>query len=235
MKKITSLEELVKKYLSEGKAVGTPDSYDLYKHKSALQKVKSYSDAVGSLYASSKRALSTFGKNSRKISNKGLQNSGYSSYIDELAKRTFASGLESLKQKYASDEVKSISSYASYLDRYKDKIASVKKNVMSHLVSNNVVDLNTAIAYGMSAGLSKDDAAIIGESAYKITRQKVLNNILEQTANLGLDKEGARMLAIKMGFSEEDAKAIADEVDELLRYYSSLSEDRLEDFEQKSQ
>ena len=82
MKKAISLEELVKKYLSEGKTLGVPDSYDLYKHKNNLQKAKSYSDAVGSLYASSKRSLSTFGENSRKINNKGLQNSGYAAYID---------------------------------------------------------------------------------------------------------------------------------------------------------
>lgn len=235
MKKATSLEELVKKYLSEGKTLGVPDSYDLYKHKNSLQKAKSYSDAVGSLYASSKRSLSTFGENSRKINNKGLQNSGYAAYVDDLAKREFESGLESIKQKYASDEAGSISSYASYLEGYNNKLANLKKNVMSHLISNDVVDLNTAIAYGMSAGLSKDDATIIGQSVYKITRQKVLNTILEQTANLGLDKEGARMLAIKMGISEEDASAIADEVDELLSYYSIISKDRLEDFEKKSQ
>lgn len=234
MTKVTNLEELVKKYLNSGKAIGTPDSYNLYKYKNGLSGAKSYSDAVGSLYASSERSLSSFGKNNREINNKGLQNSGYSEYIDDLAERSFKSGLESLRKSYEENEAKARSSYASYLEKYKDKTSSVKKSVMSHLISNDVVDLNTAIAYGISAGLSKEDAAMVGQSAYDVTKQKVFNKILEQTVSLGLDKEGARMLALKMGVSDKDADIFADEVSKLLKYYGNISEDYLEFLEQRS-
>ena len=234
MKKISTLEELVKKYLGSNNNIGAPDSYDLYKHKNGLSTSKSYSDAVGSLYASSKRALSSFGENSRRINNKGLQNSGYSAYIDNLAESSFKSGLKDLSKQYAERDANSMMSYASYLDRYKDQTASLKKNVMSHLISNDVVDLNTAIAYGISAGLSKEDASLIGQSAYEVTKQKVFNKILEQTVSLGLDSEGAKMLALKMGASDEDATAFASEVSELLKYYGNISEDYLEFLEQRS-
>jgi hypothetical protein len=234
MKKPATLEELIKEYLKGDEKLGSADSYDVFKHKNGLSNAKSYSDAVGSLYASSKRSLSSYGANNRELSNKGLQNSGYSSYVDYLSDSTFKTGLESLKKAYSDKEASARASYASYLDKYKDKTASVKKSVMSHLIGNDVVDLNTAIAYGISAGLSKEDATLVGQTAYEVTKQKVFNTLLEQTVSLGLDADGAKMLAIKMGVSDEDASAFASEISELLEYYGNISEDYLEFLEQRS-
>lgn len=234
MSNATTLEDLMKKYLSDDTPLGTPDSYDVYKHKNNLSSVKSYTDAVNSLYASSKKKLSSYGANSRKINNKGLQNSGYATYVDNLSKKSFGSGLTSLKDQYSDNEAKVRSSYASYLEKYKDKQSQVKNNVMSHLISNDVVDINTAIAYGVNAGLSHEDAEAVGQNAYNITKQKVLNKILEQTVSLGLDTDGAKMLALKMGVNEDDADGIAKEVGELLEYYRNLSDDYLEYLESRS-
>lgn len=234
MSKATTLEELMKKYLSKNPTLGTPDSYDVYKHKNDLSSVKSYTDAVNSLYASSKKNTSSYGVNNRKISNKGLQNSGYATYVDNLAKDSFTLGLNSLNAERAKKENEARSSYASYLEKYKDKQNKVKDDVMSHLIGNDIVDINTAIAYGVTAGLSHEDAEIVGQSAYEITKQKVLNKILEQTVSLGLDEEGAKMLALKMGVNDSDAEGIAKEVSDLLKHYRDLSDDYLEFLENRS-
>ena len=234
MRKTATLEELVNKYLNTDNKIESADSYDIYKHKNGLSTAKSYSDAVGSLYLDSKRSLSSYGANNRKLSNKGLQNSGYASYVDDLSEKSFKSGLESLKNSYAENEANAMTSYASYLDKYKDKTSSVKKSVMSHLISNDVVDLNTAIAYGISAGLSKEDATLVGQTAYEVTKQKIFNTLLEQTVSLGLDAYGAKLLALKMGVSDVDANAFASEISDLLKYYGNISEDYLEFLEQRS-
>lgn len=228
MKKTITLEEMVKKYLDKNKTLGRADTYDTYKHKKSLPGASSYQNAVGDIYASSKKSLASYGHNNRLINNKGLQNSGYSAYIDSLAKNSFISKLGDARAKYGAAEDKALSSYASYLDAHKRRTESVKRSVMSHLVSNDVVDLGTAVAYGISAGLSKEDAALVGQSAYEVTRQKVLNSLIEQSVKLGLDKEGSKMLALKMGVSEEDANAFADEIDEMMKHYRSISEEYLE-------
>ena len=128
----------------------------------------------------------------------------------------------------------SYDSYKGYLESFADKQSSKKRSVMSHLLNNDIVDLNTAIAYGMSAGLSEDEAREVGQNAYELAKTKVFNSILEQTVSLGLDKEGARMLAIKMGISETDASAFADEVSELLEYYGNISKDYLDFLEDRA-
>ena len=234
MSSIASLEDLVKKYLSKNPTIGKADSYDLYKHKNSLYTPKSYTDAVGSLYASSKKSLSSYGANNRYINNKGLQNSGYTEYIDDISKSAFASESQALKATNAKSEADARSSYASYLEKYKDKQAEVKKDVMSHLVNNDIADLNTAIAYGVNAGLSKDDAEAVGQSAYEITKQKIFNKIIEQSVSLGLDKNGAKLLALNMGITESDADDIANEVNKMLKYYRDISEDYLDFLEQRS-
>lgn len=234
MSKPTTLEELLKKYLSKNPTVGTPDSYDVYKHKNGLSPIKSYTDAVNSLYVSSKKNASSYGENSRIINNKGLQNSGYANYIDDLAENSFTAGLKSLKDIYSANESKARSSYASYLEKYRDNQAKIKDNVLSHLIDNDVVDINTAIAYGVNSGLSREDAEIIGKNAYEITKQKVINNILSQTVSLGLDEDGSKILALRMGLSENDAADVAKQVGELLKYYRDLSDDYLEFLENRS-
>ena len=234
MKKAKTLEELVKKYLDGKPTVSKTLSFDEYKHRNGLSDAKSYSDAVGSLYASAKKNSANYGTNNRVINNKGLQNSGYSQYIDTALKKKFRTDLANLKDTYKQKDASARSSYAGYLETQLDKQNRVKDNVMSHLVDNDVVDINTAVAYGMSAGLSEEDALLIGRTAYEVTKQKVLNSILEQTASLGLDKDGAKLLAIKMGISENDADELAEEVAEMLRYYQNISEDYLEFLEQRS-
>ena len=151
-----------------------------------------------------------------------------------MANAGFDAGLAKIKNSYAKAESDAALSYQGYLDKYRDKVTTLKKSVMSHLVNNGVVDLSTAIAYGMSAGLSQQDAESIGRSAYEVTKQNVFNTVLEQTVRLGLDKEGARMLAVKMGVSEADALSFAEEVEDMLRYYGNVSKEYLEYLEQRS-
>ena len=234
MTKVTTLEELVKQQLAKSLMQNEADTYDLYKHKNGLYTAKSYSDAMASLYAESKRNLSSYGTNDAKINNKGLQNSGFASYVNDLSENMFSKNKLKLSSDYANEEAKARSSYATYLENYKDKQSCLKNSVTSHLIKNEVVDLGTAIAYGISAGLSKEDATLAGQSAYEVTKQKVFNKVLNEVVTLGLDKNGAKMLAIKMGVSENDAQSCAEEINELLEYYGNISEDYLEFLEQRS-
>ena len=105
---------------------------------------------------------------------------------------------------------------------------------MNHLTDNDVTDMTTAVAYGMSAGLSKEDAEAVGSSAYEITKKKLFNKILDESVSLGLDKDGAKLLAMKYGITEADADSIAKEVSDMLSYYKSISKDYLEFLEERT-
>ncbi len=234
MFKTTLLDKLKEKYLSSNPNQGIADSYDLFKHKNGLNTAKSYSDAVSNLYSLSKKNISSYGQNNRILNNKGLTNSGYADYIDISADKSFAEGQNALKNAYSNAEAENLGSYATYLEKFQQKQASLKDNVLSHLIDNDIADLTTAIAYGINAGLSFDDAKSMGQSAYAVIKNKVTNEILKQAASLGLDETGAKTLAIKMGMTTSDAEAIAKEVADFMKYYRNISSDYLEFLENRS-
>ena len=235
MKIAMNIEDILAKVRADQSITNRADTYEEYKRKNGIDTTGGYADAVNALYASLRRGSSSYGQNNRQISNKGLQSSGYAAYIDELGKTKFDSGLTKIKDDYAKRESNASLGYVGYLEKYADKQNTLKKSVMTHLVNNDVVDLNTAIAYGLSAGLSREDAESVGKSAYDVTKQKVFNSILAQTVSLGLDKEGARKLAIKMGVSESDAESFAEEIGDMLDYYGNISKEYLEFLEQRTQ
>ena len=234
MSKNSLLDEPEKEYRAKGKGLGLPDSYDLYKHKNGLDTSGGYAAAVNALYASSRKNTSSYGRNNRIINNKGLHNSGYADYIDDMSSNSFKYGAQNLKDSYALEEAKNRGSYASYLEKYEKAKQSIRDSVMSHLLNNDVIDLKTSVAYGVNAGLSFDDAKDIAQTVYGATRQKITNEILKQTVSLGLDKDGAKMLAIKMGLTTDDAEQVAKEVADLLKYYRSISSDYLDFLEGRS-
>ena len=234
MFKSSMLDLLKKYYASTNPTLGAPDTYDVYKHKNGLDTAKSYSDAVSSLFARSKKNMSSYGNNNRIINNKGLQNSGYADYIDAKAKSSFDYGKAALEDSYHRSNEDTLSSYASYLEKYQDKQNSTKSRVLSHLIDNSILDISTAIAYGINAGLSFDDAKAVGESAYQTSKNKIANDILKQSVSLGLDQAGAKRLAISMGLSSRDADEIAKEVADMLKYYNNISADYLAFLEGRS-
>ena len=233
MKLETTLDKILKDAKSKSET-NAPDSYESYKRKNGIEAQNGYAAAVGALYAAMKKNLASYGVNSGKLANKGLQNSGYADYIDSLSESKFKSGLGKTRAEYISRENDAKLGYAGYLEEYRDKQAALKKSVMSYLVDNDVVSLDTAIEYGIGAGLSREDAEQIGKSAYELTKQKVFNSVLEQTVQLGLDKEGARQLAVKMGVSESDALSFAEEIGKMLEYYGTISKEYLDFLEERS-
>lgn len=234
MSKTTTLEDFMKKYLGNQARASGADSYDLYRHKNGIDIASDYSDKADGIYSKYMKGLATYGANNRKIANKGLQNSGYASYISSRSLSNLGSSLDSLSSKKAKSEAAALGGYASYLDSYLRSERSTRSSVISYLVNNDVADRDSAIAYGISRGLSESAAREAAESAYSVTIQRIQNDVLEHAVSLGLDKEGAVLLAKKLGASDEDADRIGGEVEEMLKHYRNISDEYLEYLEEKS-
>ena len=235
--KLSTLEDFMKKYISNQKLSNGADSFETYKFKNGVDYDNDFNKAAVNLYANKKKNASSYGANYRNLANKGLQNSGYADYIDNLANLTYASNLSKLENKKSDAQKLALGGYSDYLEKYSNKQTSLKKSVSSHLIKNNVVNLEDAIAYGLSMGLSQEDAIAIGENAYSVTKQKVYNDILKEAVSFGLDKEGAVMLAKKMGMTDSDAEAVGEEVREMMSHYQNVSQsylDYLKYLEEKS-
>ncbi len=211
------------------------DSLETFKHKSGTDYRTDYSDAMRALYAGLRQDLSSQSANNTSLANKGLQNSGFSAFMKDKLISGYKSDAIKAREQRGKDKTALIDNYKSYIEGYTEKQNNIKSQVTEHLVNTGILNTDDAVSYAMGAGLSESDALAIAENVYKINRKKVLNDILKQSASLGLDREGAVMLAKKMGASDEDAELMGDEVDELLEYYASISEDYLDYLEEKSE
>lgn len=234
MSKLINLEEFMKQYISTKGVSNKADSYLDFKRKNNYTYERSYAKAIDGLYSTAIKNSMAYGNNYSNLANKGLQNSGYAAYVDAKSKQNYASSLNSLNEKRSSEENRAMTDYISYLDNYKRRNDALKRSVSSYLIKNNVANLNTAISYGVSAGLDIEDATAVGNSVYAVTKQRVFLDILKQSSNLGLDKNGAIKLALEMGFSSDDANEIGDKVEEMMRDYGGASDSYLDYLEQKS-
>ena len=234
MSKYRTLEDFMKQYISARGVSNKADSYSLFKKKNSYNHDSKYARAVDNLYSAALKSSTTYGSNYTKLANKGLQNSGYAAYIDAKAKQNRASSLSTLNENRKTEETQAMTDYIDYLEKYKKANDALKRSVSSYLTKNNVANLDTAISYGVSAGLDIEDATAVGNSVYAITKQRVFADILKQTSNLGLDKNGAVKLALERGFSIADANEIGEKVEEMLRDYGGTSDSYLKYLEDKS-
>lgn len=229
-----ALEDFIKKQLSNKMLSGEAKSYSAFKHKEGLNPLGDYAKTVEGLYANKQQGLASYGNNYRNLANKGLQNSGFASYISAKSLSDYNRDVGRARMQMASDEAAVLGDYASYLDDYTKAQSSLKNSVKDQLMQSGILNLKDAVDYGLGMGLSRENAEAAGLEAYSANKRKVFNGIIEQAASLGLDKTGAVMLAEKMGLTHADAEELGAEIDELLKYYGSISEGYLKYLEENS-
>lgn len=230
-----SLEDFIKKYLNNKLIDNEPRSYSDYKMSSGIDTVGDFTKTVENLYATKKRGLASYGRNYRNLANKGLQNSGYASYISARALDNYDTGVSKASLARSKSEAELLGGYASYLEKYQSKQSSLKSKVTSHLTDTGELNLDDAIAYGIENGLNLENATAVGTATYSANKRRAFNSIIEEAASLGLDKEGAILLGKKMGLGDKDADELGEEIDELLKHYDSISEGYIKYLEENSQ
>jgi len=232
--KLTTLEDFLSKYLKNQKSKNGADTYEEYKNKIGANYNTVYGRGMQSLYVDALKSSPSYKQNYANLENKGLQNSGYKEYLADKNANLYEAKAYSLAAARNNSASKTARGYLEYLEKYENEQTRKTKSVMTHLIENSVVDPEIALSYAIGQGLSEEDATAVVKSAYSINRQKVLNSILEQTVSLGLDRDGAVLLAKKMGITDSDAEKIGYEVEELLKYYGNVSDSYLQYLEQKS-
>ncbi len=232
--KLATLEDYLTLRLPTEKRTDGADSYADYLHKNGTVYESNYAASMDKLYSDKLKNSATYGRTARDMTTMGLQNSGYENYIDAMAEATYAKDAERLESERTAAEYKSRTGYLDYLEKYESQRTSLKNSVISHLIKNRIVDINEATSFALESGLTEKEAEAVAAAAYSTNKQRVFNEILKQTATLGLDREGALMIASDMGASDEDAAEFADRIDELLRHYGSISADYIKYLEDKA-
>ena len=216
MSKINSLEEFLREYLAKPREKSGALSFDDYRHKEGMNYARTYSRGVENAYATLRRSSPYHADNAESLYKKGLFGSGYAEHLGKQAKGTYEGTLKSLYEEKTNKEREALGKYSSYLSNYAKSRESLIKSGRGELLKNNIVSLDTAYDYAISAGLSSDEALNVTRAVYEVSREKIMANVIERAAALEISADAAALLGEKMGLTREDCELVRREVEKYL-------------------
>ena len=159
------------------------------------------------------RSLPTYGTSAETLGQKHLTNSGFSDYLSEVAESGLSQDKAKAQAVYLETLEDAKKGYASYLTQ----IGSQAKEAVSSLDEAGVRDYDTAYAYGIANGLSKETASALGtyvtnmgDKPISQTAVRQRMSMLTQMIRLNLPKDVAYQYALSCGVADEVAKELAE-------------------------
>ncbi len=192
------------------------DSFAEFREKNGFSDLGAFSRAIGAAYSDYKKGLSKYEENYSDIAKKGLQNSGYEAYVNRLARSSLLGDVADINGKKESFLAKARSKYSEYLEEYREKRTRLIEDIRTRLMRSDVLSLKDGISYGVAAGLTYEEASEVAYSTYMIKKQDAFSDLFKTAVSFGMDKEQSYKLAVEWGLNEEDARLIADEIDEYI-------------------
>ncbi len=220
-----TLSEFIENYIKNLGISGAPQPFEDYKASLDNDYDGSFTKAVRSALTKKRQSASDYGAVGEELSDMGLSNSGYQSYLSRLASDKYKSTLSSLEEKRNIAQGQALSGYADYLRQFAKNEGSLRNSVKEHLLDRNVIDFNTAYEYAINAGLSDSDARSISNSVYAINRQKVIKQILDQVLTLRLDENSVKLYAKAIGLNDDDTDYVISASKGLFEHFDTSSKE----------
>ena len=191
-------------FLNQKKRENDPASFSVWIRKNGAQ-VKS---TVTPDQAAAERAKNapTAGIAAEKLSEKGLSQSGYASFLASEADRIF----KEEKQKYAQEESaaleKNLSGYARYLTSHEEAQASLRKQMIERIGKGESFNIESAYQIALASGLTDENARVAANLGVTAAKEKATSRLLEMILAQRLKESRAVEYARSMGFSEEEVE-----------------------------
>ena len=209
MARTKTLEDFIKNYVRNKSLTESKEGYSAWLKKNGADSIGAISDGVSRADTTMKKASVTYGKNAEELDSGGLLRSGYASYINDAARKSYADSLSSLNEEYLKIEAKNLKGYEKYLENENRKHLEAYDAAVKSLEKSGIMDFEKAYGYALELGLNekeardaaeKTTASLIGE-----TRKKVINDIILKR----LGSAEAKQYALNLGLDEETANELA--------------------------
>ena len=161
-------EEYTKEYLKKKKL----PSYEEYVKETQAAAKSELRQDISRADTALAEAKSTYGARASSLLSRGLSYSGYGDYLEGAAYAARTKSVNEAKKAYNEKERASQASYADYLEELSKEAETAYENetqtlsgAFSQLLSANIVDEDSAVAFLMGLGVSEETAC---EDACKI-------------------------------------------------------------------
>ncbi len=223
MSKITTIEQFLQNYLKDAPEYGAK-TYEEYAKEMGVDYEGDYAKSLRDAMTKQRRSAPSYGTTGQSLASKGLSGAGYASFLSDKIADTYAKDIEAAEDDLATGRSRLLNGYRDYLQRYSNNRAALRARVQKQLIDNQVYDKNSAYLYALDAGLSADEATAVSGTVYGAVRGRIRRQIIDRVAALELDAEGARLYALSMGLTEEDARSISESAKEYLKHYKDYSD-----------
>ncbi len=158
----------------------------------------------------------------------GLSDSGYADYLRRRSTDSYGKRRSEIENERARRTKSTAEKYQNYLAEREQRQTSIYNSVVRSLMSQKILDPETAYKYGLAAGLESERARAASGSAYIATRNKIKTDLLEKMyANL-ISPEDAYHYAEKAGLPEEDMRELAKMVSDYYEERGEISQSYLD-------
>ena len=190
--------------LSKQKKENEPGSFSVWMRKYGTELKNDLTpDKAASARA---RSLPTHGAVAESLFDKGLNKSGYASFLAKEADQSF----DKAKRQYAKDVSstleKNLSGYAKYLTSHRETQASLRKQMIDRIGRGESFDENAAYEMAISVGLTDENARSAASLGVAAAKERASSRLLEMILEQRLLAFRAMAYAREMGFNEDEVQ-----------------------------
>ena len=208
MKKRASLQSFFDDYIRNQSINNGTADYQAYIAAESRKIDDTYSSAIEKLYSDSARAKAGYGTTAEMLGDMGLTNSGYAKYVDSRINESLKSGISDVLSQKSTAKSSLGSSYEDYVKDYVNDRNKLTVSITDKLISNKILNYDSAYFYAVTAGLSDNEAKIAAENAYNALRQGVISSIITELTNMHLTADMATTLAKSYGLNGADVERV---------------------------
>ena len=221
----SSLRSFLEKYYPKAPKSSKPKSFEDHLADSGSTYRDSYERAVSRAYLKRDTGLPGYGTLGQRLSENGLDSSGYADYLKDKSERTLSGDLASAYADRAKGEAKARAGYASYLEKFNKDRSEASERAFDKIVSGGVADIESAYAIALSAGLGSEDAMSIAESGLTTSKRRLVAKLMQSVLADGIDPDTAGLMAEQMGLDGEDRDRVVAYAERLREERTDISEE----------
>ena len=226
-KTTVTLEDFIKKY-NESKQK-SKKTYSEWLNEQGDMTETNYSQAIIDAQKEYDRARSGYGRTGEVLSQKGLNGSGYASFLDSNAYSELQNSKREAEKAKNAAQTKNKSAYASYLQDLDSKQDKLTKDALSNFYKYGARDYDSSYKLAIASGLDEETAKYVAELGVAIGAGsgKISVNtkrmLLSELTRRHITGDSARAFLMACGVGAEEAEEMAAAADEAIYGKSSDS------------
>ncbi len=186
------------------------DSYGDYILRYGTDPAPAYANTVRGALVDYERGRAGYGTLGEAVGRMGLQASGYSERLDEIAAETRDAAIAKADAVRLATAHENRLGYRDYVEKQKEARTAAREDAIREIARLGISDYERALEYAIGAGLAGEDAAVAAKIGADSVQEESRASIIARLVNYGFSYEPAYRYAIACGYDDETAKLIAE-------------------------